>query len=331
MSNHPTVSVIIPLYNKAAYIGAAIDSVFAQTFNWWELLVVDNGSEDGGEAVVTCYEDPRVKLLSFSTRTGGPGAPRNFGLDHATGDWILFLDADDAIASDHLETLLATARENPSIPIIAGCWQEYFAAKPDDLILAKPTGYDGEAGPVPEISIAYAPWAVHAALVKREILVTPYRWVEDLDPFLSEDTAFWFRLLTQYPYVYSQNHGALYRKCQDSRNQYQYPARWLQGMQAITASNVSFLEQEKLPLTAKHCESLMRLYSSIYLLAKTQQDQPTAAVALTLAQHWLTECANHQGCTTLSLKARQIVGLQRFLPLTYWQQSLKGFTGQTSQ
>ncbi len=89
----PTVSVIIPLYNKGRYIERALSSVLAQTFPPLEIIVVDDGSTDEGPEKVLCFGDPRISLIRQENR--GPGAARNAGLAIAKGKYVTFLDADD--------------------------------------------------------------------------------------------------------------------------------------------------------------------------------------------------------------------------------------------
>jgi hypothetical protein len=238
---------------------------------------------------------------------------------------VLFLDADDSIESDHLETLLKDAQENPSADIIAGHWQEYPDGSPNLRTIMKPTGYQQNAlADLPYTSIAYAPWEIHAAIVRRDILNPPYRWVEALDNYLSEDTTFWFRILSKYSCAYSAGQGALYRKRIDGRNQYNHPEKWFMGLKAVTHSNVDFLQQQQLALTAKHCEHLMRLYSSVYFLARQHRNQEIVAASMTMALDWMKTCSSLKGCTSPSLKIREALGLQYFLPLMYLKQSLSG-------
>jgi GT2 family glycosyltransferase len=95
------VSIIIPLYNKARYVRRALDSIAAQTFSDFEVIVVDDGSTDGGSAIVRGYEDTRFRLITQAN--SGPGPARNTGIAHAQGELIAFLDADDEWLPDYLE------------------------------------------------------------------------------------------------------------------------------------------------------------------------------------------------------------------------------------
>jgi len=89
----PVISAIMPAYNSAGFIRRAIDSVLAQTVPVHELIVVDDGSTDDTATVAASYGD-RVKV--FRQANGGPGAARNRGVRESRGDWLAFLDADDA-------------------------------------------------------------------------------------------------------------------------------------------------------------------------------------------------------------------------------------------
>lgn len=88
----PLFSVIIPVYNRARLITATLESVLAQTFTAYEVIVIDDGSTDATPAVLARYAD-RVRVLTQANR--GAGAARNLGLRHARGDYAVFLDSDD--------------------------------------------------------------------------------------------------------------------------------------------------------------------------------------------------------------------------------------------
>ena len=96
MSNKPLVSIITPSYNVSKYIGAAIDSVLAQTFSDWELLITDDGSTDNTCEIVEQYvaRDNRIHLYRLPNNMGA-GIARNNSIKQATGRYIAFLDADD--------------------------------------------------------------------------------------------------------------------------------------------------------------------------------------------------------------------------------------------
>jgi teichuronic acid biosynthesis glycosyltransferase TuaG len=101
----PRVSVIIPAHNAARFLGQAIESVRAQTYTDWEIVVVDDGSSDGTWELLRAA-GPRVRSLRRE-RAGGPAVARNLALEHASGELVAFLDADDLLLPRYLESQLA--------------------------------------------------------------------------------------------------------------------------------------------------------------------------------------------------------------------------------
>lgn len=113
----PRFSVIIPTYNRAVALRKTVLSVLAQTFQDFEVLVVDDGSTDGTATVVAELGDPRVRYF-WNRNSGGPAVPRNQGIDVATGEWICFLDSDDLWHPDKLEAIDRVIAGNPDVDAI---------------------------------------------------------------------------------------------------------------------------------------------------------------------------------------------------------------------
>lgn len=110
------VSVVIPLYNKLAYIQRAIDSVLAQTFRNFELIIVDDGSTDGSGELALGYLDSRLQVFSQSNQ--GECAARNRGIAESHGKWIAFLDADDEWLPGFLEPVIEFARAHSFVSCV---------------------------------------------------------------------------------------------------------------------------------------------------------------------------------------------------------------------
>ena len=111
-------SVIIPVYNAEKYVRECIESVISQTCASWEMIIINDGSTDGSLDVCKGYaRDDRISV--FSKKNEGLSATRNFGLDHAKGAYILFLDSDDTIEADSLERFKSIIEER-DVDVIAG-------------------------------------------------------------------------------------------------------------------------------------------------------------------------------------------------------------------
>ena len=116
----PMISIIVPVYNTQEYLHCCIQSILSQTVHDFELILVDDGSQDNSGFICDSYavKDARVKVIH--TINGGSSAARNAGLDVATGDFIGFVDSDDYIANDMYENLLAACLEHQSLISMCG-------------------------------------------------------------------------------------------------------------------------------------------------------------------------------------------------------------------
>jgi glycosyltransferase involved in cell wall biosynthesis len=113
MSPPPTVSVVIPTYNRATLLPRAIQSVQEQTFTDWEVVVVDDASSDDTTTRIGAMDDGRVRAVRRDVN-GGVAAAQNTGIDHATGRYICFLHSDDEYMPGRLSTLVRKLEDSPS-------------------------------------------------------------------------------------------------------------------------------------------------------------------------------------------------------------------------
>lgn len=114
------VSIVMATYNRAATIKRAVDSVVAQTYADWELIVVDDGSTDGTRQVLQEFKDSRIRILTHSENRGVCAA-KNTGLDHVRGEWFTLLDSDDEMMPDALQAMLECAECTGATAVTCRC------------------------------------------------------------------------------------------------------------------------------------------------------------------------------------------------------------------
>ncbi|MEG1313359.1 MAG: glycosyltransferase, partial [Bacilli bacterium] len=102
----PKLSIIVPVYNVDKYINKCIESILAQTFTDFELLLVNDGSLDSSGSICDEYEKKDSRIKVFHKENGGVSSARNLGLENARGEWIAFVDGDDWISPEMYKKLL---------------------------------------------------------------------------------------------------------------------------------------------------------------------------------------------------------------------------------
>lgn len=113
------VSIIIPCYNSEKYLQACMDSVFAQTFSDFEAILIDDGSKDDTLRIAREIEKQDARVRVLAQENSGVAAARNLGLDHAQGEWVTFVDSDDILPEDALETLLSACKDAVDMVVCA--------------------------------------------------------------------------------------------------------------------------------------------------------------------------------------------------------------------
>jgi glycosyltransferase involved in cell wall biosynthesis len=206
------ISVVTPCYNAERFIAQTIRSVLDQTYQDFEIIVVDDGSIDGSPQVVQGFSDPRIRLLSQTN--AGPAKARNTGVRAATGEFLAFLDADDLALPHRFATQLAILEEDPLLSVVG-------------------SGYiwideSGAQLPWPHHSWQHTPdlndissWLLDCPFVPSATMLRRQAW-EDVGGFDEElvgpeDWNFWMRLVvTGHRMTWQQEVICLYRRSANS-------------------------------------------------------------------------------------------------------------------
>jgi hypothetical protein len=190
------VSVVIPAYNRADCVGAAIDSALAQTLPPLEVIVVDDGSTDRTAEVLSRY-GPRIRVIRQENR--GLSAARNAGIGQARGRWIALLDSDDEWLADKLERQMDAVERFGGEAGLCFCDCVLMGGPDDGRTLFGLAGFEGGASQPELIANAAAAVTSRRHLVHPSSLLIDRRWLRPGPAFderlrLAEDTDFLFRL-----------------------------------------------------------------------------------------------------------------------------------------
>ncbi|MBA4058108.1 MAG: hypothetical protein C0490_25550 [Marivirga sp.] len=205
MNESALVSIIIPTYNRAHLIGETIQSVVEQTYTNWELVIVDDGSEDNSEDVIKGFTDKRIRYFR-SEHSGNISRVRNDGVRYAKGDFIAFLDSDDLWKSNKLELQLSLLLKYPRAAFIFSHGEQFGegAIKPPPLEMLF-VGNIFQAQLLEERFVLYP----STFLFKNEVL----KHVEDFDESLSAgETDFFLRMAWIFEGVFTGERLTLIRK-----------------------------------------------------------------------------------------------------------------------
>ncbi len=183
----PVVSIVIPTYNHAQFLRAALNSVIAQTFTRWEAIVVNNFSQDDTIPVIESYSDPRIRFVNFANH-GVIAASRNHGIALTTAPYVAFLDSDDIWYPEKLDRCLRRLEEGFDLVCHAEKW-----VGPGDRI--REIAYGPEARATYR-ALLYEGNCVStsAVVVKREFVERAGRFSEDSAFITAEDYDLWLKL-----------------------------------------------------------------------------------------------------------------------------------------
>lgn len=201
------ISVVIPLYNKEIYIGKTLENVFNQTFQDFEIIIVNDGSSDGSVKIVESFKDERIRLIN--KENGGVSSARNVGIKNASFDYVAFLDADDEWLPSHLQELVKLIDRFGSMTDV---FVTNFARKyPEGQIIPNRKENDLKTGIVDD----YFKYALKKAVINSSCVCVTKRALNNLGGFneelsRGEDIDLWSKLCREYKLAYSSTITSYY-------------------------------------------------------------------------------------------------------------------------
>lgn len=206
------ISIVIPLYNKERQVGATMRSVLAQTYQDFEVVVIDDGSTDGSVAVVEAIDDPRIRIIR--QKNGGVSAARNTGIREAKGEFIAFLDADDEWKPEYLATQAGLIKKFPECSVYATNYEfkdQSGIVTPTILNNLPFDGQDGILANYFEVASCSNPPLWTSAVMARK---TALKSVEGFPDGIKsgEDLLTWARLACRYKIAYTRQVMAYFCK-----------------------------------------------------------------------------------------------------------------------
>lgn len=311
MSTTPTVTFVVPLHNKREFLGETLESLANQTFRDWEAVVVDNNSTDSGAQVALAFGDHRVRVISSAPV--GVSATRNAGIRDAKGEWVCFLDADDLVDPDYLESQLSAAGEDSSDVVVC----HYREFQDNEMADAKWVASFEKARPLESIraaSIVYCPGPQHIFMVKRRLLGEGISWSSDLDALLGEDCAFWFEVLHRGSVAFNKEAPALYRIGVEAGRfaSLSSPEKLYRGLSKAIECNEATLARLSMEASGAQAEHIMDFYSRVGLSLETEGNAELAQVAFENAEAWLHRIPLKRALTSPNVGLRNVIGCRAF-------------------
>jgi glycosyltransferase involved in cell wall biosynthesis len=251
MAAEPLVSVVMPAYNSASFISAAIESILVQTHPGFELLVIDDGSTDGTGAIVQNYArgEPRIRLIARDHL--GLVNSLNFGLQQATGSYLARLDADDRAFPTRLEKQLACLESHPERVIVGSACQLMTR---DDVPIRLDFMPESDTA-VRWHNLFHCPFIHSSVMLRLETLRTNRL---EYDPAMqaAEDYELWSRLL-RYGQGYNLSEPLVYYRLHPSQASQQGQSQLWEHASRVAQNNLNALG---VPLPLEHVYPLRKWY-----------------------------------------------------------------------
>ena len=303
MSDTPSISVLLPVYNSRDYIQEAVESVLEQSFTDIELILIDDASSDDSFVLLESFRDNRIRLYQNKTNMKLP-ATLNRGLGLARGKYIARMDADDICLPGRLEKQFRFMETHPEIGV-SGTWSEYIGAI-SNRIFQTPVDFAGIRA-----RMFFECCLVHPSVILRRSFLEEYdlRYSESADYYHAEDYELWTRclelsrvgnlgeVLLKYR-IHSSQIGARYGSEQNQASN-RIRARLLKNLCETCGEDETELHNSLITgeysLSLDYLENALRWITRLYELNKEKELYDSVCFAEELNKIWFFACYNLTG------------------------------------
>jgi len=242
MDNQPFFSIVLPIFNRADRVRLPVNSVLNQSFDDWELIVVDDGSLDSEELKKNLAEYKEPRIIYVKRNNGGGGAARNTGIDEARGKYIAFLDSDDEFLSEKLHAVYLRLESNKNSKVFL--YSRMYVDRGGGNRWIKPNRGIGKNERVDEYLMCTPGWMQTSTIVVEASLAKSVRFNENLPS--SQDTDFSIRCVNNCDELMfiEEPLSVMHDKYDPSRVSKQkklYPLlEWIESMRGVNISEKSY-------------------------------------------------------------------------------------------
>ncbi|MGB3760140.1 MAG: glycosyltransferase family 2 protein [Rivularia sp. (in: cyanobacteria)] len=309
----PKISVIIPAYNAMNYLPDTLDNILKQTYNDFEIIIVNDGSSDSIEQWFSQIQDRRIKLISQENQ--GAGLARNTGIINAKGEYLAFLDADDIWESTKLEKQVRILEENPEVGLVY-TWVEYISETGQST--GRIVKHQAEGNLWEKLIKCNLVECGSVAMVRRSCFDDVGLFDRNLSSFV-EDWDMWLRIASRFPFKVANEVLVYYR---------QHPNGGSKNWQSMEENYNIVIEKafSSVPSELEHLKN--KSYTSAYLclawkpLQSSIQDYKKAIYFRSLAIKYYPQiCLSKEFCRlSLAIEIQRWFGnegYQKFLKLFF--------------
>lgn len=270
--NKTNISIIVPVFNAEKFLSKCVDSILAQSYTHFELLLIDDGSKDNSGIISDEYAQKDNRIKVFHQNNAGVSAARNRGISEAKGDYICFIDADDWVNNDYLEMFNSVIKSTPTDFIVSGYTYDFISSGQSiQYSISETTAYTPEEFRIilPELHNNNLLVSIWSKLYKKSI-IDSFLLKFDTKMNYWEDVVFCWNYLLNINSIYViENAGYHYRKDEsDSLTKKKYTFEiWYDIAKKVLKANLAVIDKFALSTNYQIMQKIFDYHLAMFLTA----------------------------------------------------------------